>query len=305
MTTPRLTIIIVSYKCLPLLTDCLDSIARSELSAAVQTIVIDNASDDGTAEQVRARYAGVHVIANTANVGFPAANNQGLALAASRSILLLNPDTVVQPGALGTLVAFLERDDQPKIVGLDVRNPDGSRQPCAYRAIPSAASFVVKQAGLNLIFGSDTGMDLDAVSTPQRAGWVTGAAIAFTRSVVDRIGVLDAQMFWAEDLDYCMRAQHAGIPVYALPGARILHYVGQSGKRNYRRMIRAQHESRIVFARRHYGTLPALALRAMFLALLPSKMALRAAQLVTPGRRAEHRDRLAGYWDALRFCLSP
>jgi GT2 family glycosyltransferase len=304
---PRLSVIIVSYKCRALLTQCLDSLYNDPMSGDLEIIVVDNASADGTVDEVRSRYPHVAVIDNGENVGFPAANNQALRVARADSLLLINPDTVVTPHAISTLVEFLEREPIAKVVGLNVRNPDGSPQDTVHRSLPAAARFVAEQIGLPKLLvrpdGDDRPVD-DERREPQVVGWVSGAALAFSRQVVERIGLLDEAMFWAEDLDFCYRAGAAGIPVYFLPTAHVLHYVGQSGKKNYRRMLYAQHASRVVFAERHYGRFASVMLRTMMAVVLPAKMTLRLAQLSRRSRRAESIDRLAGYWDALKFCLT-
>jgi N-acetylglucosaminyl-diphospho-decaprenol L-rhamnosyltransferase len=302
VTVPRLSIVIVSYRCRQLLLECLESL-QGPLFPQLEVLVVDNASGDGTVDAVRQRYPTVHVIANTHNAGFPSANNQALRVVKSHAILLLNPDTVVEAGALERLMAELEKPGD-RILGMDLRNPDRTPQHST-ATLPSATSFILKQTGLAMVLGTRTAVPTLPSGDPIPVGSVSAAALAFTRGVMNRIGLLDESMFWAEDLDYCLRANRAGVPVLFLPGARVVHYIGQSGKGNYRRMVRAQHESRIVFARRHYGRAPANVLRGIFLVLLPVKIVTRAAQWLVSDRRTEHRERLAGYWDALRFCVSP
>jgi GT2 family glycosyltransferase len=112
-------------------------------------------------------------------------------------------------------------------------------------------------------------------------------------------------MFWAEDLDFCMRATENGVPIYYLPAAKILHYGGESGKQNFRKMIYHQHLSRIVLAGKYYGTLYEGMLRAIYVFILPAKIALRLAQSLVPSRARESKERVAGYWDALAFCVRP
>jgi GT2 family glycosyltransferase len=302
-----LSVIIVSYKCLSLLRQCLDSLLRECGSMEVELIVVDNASRDGTTDELSRFYSAVRLIANTENVGFPAANNQALAVARGRNILVLNPDTIVSEGAISTLIRCFEDPPQDKVIGLEVRNIDGTLQNSVHGSLPTALEFIREQIGLpnknarNNAERSEHGLTL--TDEPRQVGWVSGAALAFTRTVVETVGNFDEKMFWAEDLDFCLRAQTAGFPVYYLPSARILHYGGESGKTNYRRMIYAQHSSRIEFARKHFGRMAGLVLRAVFMVMLPAKMGVRLVQMSSPGRRTEHTQRLAGYWDAFAFCL--
>jgi GT2 family glycosyltransferase len=302
-----LSVIIVSYKCLSLLRQCLDSLLRECGSKEIELIVVDNASRDGTTDEVRRSYSAVRLIANTENVGFPAANNQALSVARGRNILLLNPDTIVSEGAISTLIRCFDDPPQDKVIGLEVRNIDGTLQNSVHLSLPTAIEFLREQIGLpkgdasHKAEGSEHHLTL--TDQPRQVGWVSGAALAFTRTVLETVGYFDDRMFWAEDLDFCLRAQNAGFPVYYLPSARILHYGGESGKTNYRRMIYAQHSSRIEFARKHFGRMAGLALRAAFVVMLPAKMGIRVLQMSSPHRRREHTQRLAGYWDAFAFCL--
>jgi N-acetylglucosaminyl-diphospho-decaprenol L-rhamnosyltransferase len=298
--TAPLAVIIVSYKCLDVLRECLDSLYAEGESLCI--VVVDNASHDGTVEAVRAEYPDVVLIANSQNAGFPGANNQGIRLVQSRNILLLNPDTVVVKGALRALIEFLDSDTQLKIVGPTVLNFDGSLQHTVHATIPGPFRFFVEQIGLVETVGRETAQS----KTDARAelvGWVSGAALAFNRDVIRLIGELDEAMFWAEDLDFCYRAHRAGIPVYHLLTSRIMHHMGKSGKKNYRRMIFARHSSRVEYAKKHYGKPTEIGLRTAFGLLLPIKMAIRVVQLSMRDGRTENKQRLAGYWDALTICL--
>lgn len=301
---PRLSVIVVSYKCLEVLRECLDSLF--DTGEQLQIVVVDNASGDGTSDALRHEYPEVTLIENRENVGFPAANNQGLEIVEADSVLLLNPDTIVTEGAVQTLLAFLEGDVRPKIAGPTIFNTDGSLQDSVHRTIPRPLRFVGEQIGILRIASYAESADpseLPVERAPVLVGWVSGAALAFNRDVIALIGNLDERMFWAEDLDFCYRAQTAGIPVYYLPGARIIHHCGESGKKNYRRMIGAQYSSRVQFAKKHFGGLTELTLRVAFGIMLPVKMGIRVIQLPLSASRTEKLDRLAGYWDAWMSCL--
>ena len=267
---------------------------------------MDNASADGTVERITSAFPDVTFIENKVNVGFPAANNQGIGIARAHSILLLNPDTVVYEGAIERLIDCFATEPKNKIVGLNVRNLDGTAQNTVHLVRPGALDFVSEQSGLGRHVPT---WDRDAADRESPAGdmrlvgWVSGAALAFTKAIVETVGMLDEGMFWAEDLDFCARAAEAGIPIYYLPGAKVMHYGGESGKRNFRKMIYHQHFSRVAFARKHYGVRYELLLRATYALTLPAKIILRVLQMGFPGRAVESRARLAGYLDALAFCV--
>ncbi|TET53329.1 MAG: glycosyltransferase family 2 protein, partial [Anaerolineales bacterium] len=123
-----LSIVIVSWNVRELLRACLLPLGpdgeRSPPSREV--IVVDNASSDGSAEMVRTEFPQVRLIVNDANRGFPAANNQGLAAASGRYVLLLNPDTAVQGGALTKMVAYADEHPDVGAIGPKLLDADGS-----------------------------------------------------------------------------------------------------------------------------------------------------------------------------------
>lgn len=304
---PQLSVVIVSYRCARVLSECLQSLYRSAKAPEVEVIVVDNASADGTAELMSSAFPHVTFIENAQNVGFPAANNQGIVSSRAESILLLNPDTVVYDGAIERLIECFASEPKNKIVGLNVRNVDGSAQNTVHLVRPAAIDFVAEQSGVLRrhvpVWDRDAAERASPETELRSVGWVSGAALAFTKSIVERVGMLDEDMFWAEDLDFCARAAEAGIPILYLSSAKVMHYGGESGKRNFRKMIFHQHFSRVAFARKHYGLRYELLLRAIYSLTLPAKILLRLLQLPLPGRAIESRQRLAGYIDALAFCV--
>jgi GT2 family glycosyltransferase len=199
----------------------------------------------------------------------------------------------------------MARPPVDKVVGLKLTNLDGSLEETAHLRLPSRVDFLKEQFRFaGPARDAADSAHLLAATSAEKVGFVSGAALAFNRNVVDRIGNLDPKMFWAEDLDFCVRAHRAGIPVYFLPQAGALHYGGESGKKNLRRMIYAQHVSRVNFARKHYGVLTEIVTRIALGSILPLKMIARARDLFTPASRDDARQRMAGYRDALKYCLT-
>ena len=120
-----ITVIIVSWNVAGVLKDCLDSLARDRGVLRLEVLVVDNASSDNTLEMLRTGYPWVQVIANRENRGFARANNQGIALARGRLVLLLNPDTILSEGALRTLSDFLMNHPAAGAIGPNLRHPSG------------------------------------------------------------------------------------------------------------------------------------------------------------------------------------
>ncbi len=145
----QLSIVIVSYNTRDDLRGCLESLQA--VQPAPEIIVVDNASSDGSADMVRADFPHVRLLAQTRNTWFCGGNNIGIQAASGDYILLLNPDTVVQPGALEHLTAFL--DTHPDYTGAtaQLRYPDGSRQRTCSR-IPTYAYLLLEHTPLGWLF---------------------------------------------------------------------------------------------------------------------------------------------------------
>src|SRR5690348_2611902 len=130
---PAVAVVIVGWNVRDLLRACLESLRPAWESGQAEVIVVDNASTDGTPAMVREAFPAVQLIINATNCGFGAANNQGMAAARGRAFFLLNPDTVVLPGALDALLAFLDAEPRAGLVAPRLLNPDGSLQRNAFR----------------------------------------------------------------------------------------------------------------------------------------------------------------------------
>jgi len=236
--SPRVTVVIVNYNTADLVIDCLRSVAQER---GVRVALVDNASPDGSAGRLRdaIRENGwgewVELIESPHNGGFAAGNNVALRrLFASQDIpeyvLLLNPDTVVRPSAIGALVAFLERHPQVGIAGSRLENPDGSPQRSAFRFPGIAADF---ENGLRL--GLVSRLLARFVVAPavreeeHPAAWVSGASMLVRRAVFEQIGFLDEGYFlYFEEVDFCRRASAVGWECWYVPESRVVHLVGQA-----------------------------------------------------------------------------
>ncbi len=299
-----LSIVVVSYRVKSLLLDCIASIYSDADQPTLEIIVVDNASGDGTPSAVRAQFPQVRLIENQTNAGFPAANNQALPHCSGQVVLLLNPDTLVHKGTLKALCAFLGTTSGPAVVGLDLRNLDGSPQICAHQ-LPTMPEFLWSQAGIGPKSKTRTAIPHNKSSgdQPTRVGWVSGAALALNRPGVELLEGLDVDLFWAEDLDLGFRAAKKNIPVYFLRGVSVTHLSGQSGKRNMARMLYHQHASRIILLQKHFGQWPALLLSGWFTLILIAKIAARTLQGLSLVRRTESRERVRGYVSALNYMV--
>ncbi len=266
---PALSVIIVSYRTPDILRDCLRSV-REEAGLPCEVIVVDNASGDGTVEMVRREFPEVVLIDSATNLGFSPANNLALERATGEHLLLLNPDTVVRRGALASwLEAHQARG--AGISGPHLLNIDGSLQVSAWK-VPGLMASLLELFYLHRWLGAGA-YPRDHFDTDFQPAFVSGAAMLFHRSVHERVGGLDPTMFWMEDVDLCVRVRRMGGSCWYFHRPEIVHIGGQSAKQNPERAISNQLLSRIKFARKHGGALPALAITFVVLLHILTRMA--------------------------------
>jgi GT2 family glycosyltransferase len=227
-------------------------------SHTFEVICIDNASTDGSVELLGKRFGDrCTVIALDENLGFAGGNNVGIAAASGRIVFLLNPDTITHPGAFAAIIDFMDAHPQCGIAGPKLLNSDGSLQySCRHFATLEAGFF--RNTPLGRLFpGNRATRDylMKDVShdAPMQVDWVSGAAMAIRREVIDTVGVLDEGYFmYVEDVDLCYRAKAAGLQTWYAPEAVITHAIAQSSDKNPLPMIRAFHRSMFRFFRKHY-----------------------------------------------------
>lgn len=299
-----LSIIIVNWNTSSLLAQCLGSVYDAVSDLALETIVVDNASSDGSVAMVGECFPQTQVIANSENMGFVRANNQAIARCQGRYVLLLNSDTQALPGSLDKTVQFMDEHLRAGIVGVQLLNPDGTFQ-ASYTPFPTLWQEFLILSGLGrwLLRPTYPSYGPEAEKGAQKIqGYMEGAYLMARREAVEQIGGLDERIFmYAEDVDWCYRFHQAGWEVWYLPQAPIIHYGGQSSKKRRGQMEAELYRSRAYFFRKHYGNVAAFCLKALIYAItLPKIWAHRLLQSVTQGRKG----RTITNWKDLRRALS-
>ena len=253
------SICIVTYKVRDLLRDCLNSLAEAT-RLDYEVIVVDNGSQDGVVEMLHSEYPSVEVIENEQNLGFTRPTNQAMRLSRGKYLILLNPDTLVQPEALDTLVTFMQDHPEVGICGPKVLNRDGSLQKPCRRGESRPWAVFTYFSGLSSLFpksklfGEYLMNYMDEDQAHPVAG-VSGSCMLVRRETLNQIGYMDERFFaYQEDADYCYRARQAGWQIYYLPQARIIHYGGMGGSRvQPYRSIYEWHRSYFLFYRKNYA----------------------------------------------------
>ena len=234
---PDVSVVIVSWNVAGLLADCLDSLLRCSDGLTLEVWVVDNASSDNTVEMVRSRYPWVQLIANADNRGFAAANNQAFQHVRGRFVFILNPDTVLEPRALQSLVRFLEERGDAGMVGPYMYRPDaGIETNVARRMYTLSAALWIDSLrvqtlpciGPRLYRRFCTPYDYTLTREVEA---ISGAAMLVRRELLDKLqGFAEVFIHGGEDLDLCFRVRAAGWKVYYDAAARFQHLGGQSNK---------------------------------------------------------------------------
>ena len=257
-----LSIIIVNWNTRDLLAQCLASVL-ADIHASpylqVETLLVDNASTDGSVQMVRDQFPWVRLLANPENVGFAAANNQAIQQSAGRYVLLLNPDTEVKPGALATLVGFMEAHSQAGAAGACLLNPNGTLQTSCY-PFPTLSGEIWRLFHVDVLYPYGVYRMADwPLDRPRAVEVIQGAALILRRSALDQVGLLDALYFmYTEEVDLCYRLHQAGWQLYWVPEAKVIHYGGQSTRQVPLKMFLCLYQTKLFFIRKHHGWLAAL-----------------------------------------------
>jgi N-acetylglucosaminyl-diphospho-decaprenol L-rhamnosyltransferase len=286
----RLSIIIVSWNTRQLLRKCLASIYTYPPEGEFELFVVDNASTDGSAQMVQEQFSGARLIENKENVGFARANNEAIRESAGLYVLLLNPDTEVQPGALETLAHFMEKHLEAGAAGAQILNPDGSLQPSCYPA-PTLFRELWRLLHLDILWPcGQYRMANWSLDTPREVDALLGACLVLRREALDQLGLLDEDYFiYSEEIDLCRRLQRHGWRNYWVPQARVTHYGGQSTQQVAAEMFLTLYKGKVLYFRKHHGRLTTwlykvvLSIAALFRLLL-----VPLTYLESPSRRTRH-----------------
>lgn len=235
MSVPDVSVIIVNWNTKDLLRQCLASLETGMNSQhRAEVWVVDNASRDGSPAMVQAEFPQAHLITNDDNMGFARANNQALALANGRYLLLLNSDCKVLDKAISALISFLDACPQAGVAGCRLLNSDGTTQRSAWRGFPTLSSVVTSGLWLDklpLVRGGAAReeRELAQAQEPAQVAHLLGACLMVRREAMMDTGLLDDAFFmYLEETDWCRRIAVMGWSVWYVPSRSIIHYGQQS-----------------------------------------------------------------------------
>jgi GT2 family glycosyltransferase len=342
MSHPHFSIIVVSWNTRELLRQCLRSILdqpvtilagqRQEAGSAAprgivghqqaastapaplscEIIVVDNASDDHSAAMIAADFPMVRLIANDRNRGFAAGNNQAIAQAHGRWLLLLNPDAYLGSGAMEGLAGFLRRHPEAAVAGPNVLNPDGTWQAASFR-FPTLWDLFCEALFLNAIWPHSRLFARKELGGFQRdrmreVDWIQGCAMAIRREVWDAVGPFD-EGYWmyVEELDWCHRARRMGYRIFFTPDAQVVHYGKRAVAQARSDVLPLGFRSHFRYYRKFDGPVVELAVRAITLLQmgLRAMISIAMAAATSGAPRARWQENARAYVGVMREALRP
>jgi len=241
---PRLSIIIVTYNSAGHIDTCLRSLVEHPPKVDHEILAVDNASTDGTARAIRARWTGVRVIDAGENLGFAGGNNLGIRQSFGSLVLLLNPDTAVSAGAIDALVGAVDRRPDVGIVGPRLIDTGGHAE-LSWGKMVSPFGELRQQ----LVTRSAESL----TRREREVDWVSGACLLVRRDAAEEVGLLDERYFmYLEDVDFCAAVRGRGWKVLFTPTAEVVHMRGQSRATASAATEQAYRRSQLAFYDKHH-----------------------------------------------------
>lgn len=294
MREPALTVVIVNWNTHPLLARCVESVYRT-VQPAPEVIVVDNASTDDSVAFLRNNYPAVHIIENTANVGFAAGNNQALTRCQGEQALLLNSDAELLPGAVARLQAALAQDPRAATAGPMLITPDG-----AFQAGPNDEvtlwSETLVALGLNRFLRQGYYPGYPGEARSGSYAWVGGTCLLISRAAWRDVGLLDPAFFmYVEEADWCWRARLRGWHVLYVAEAQVVHVGGASSRQVSSAMRAELYKSKLLFFIKHRPRWQAAVLRSVLMVNAVLKASLYGAAGWARPRIPAYRERAASF----------
>ncbi len=229
----KVSVVIVSYNCLPFLTLCLDSLLWKK-DDRMEIIVVDNNSDDGTIDKIKKAYPSVITISNNENKGFGIACNQGIAIAKGEYFLMLNPDTIVDENLVDDILSFMQKHPDAGGMGIYMADGEGKFLPESKRGFPTLFASFYKFSGLTKRYpknkkiakyymGNLPNNKINEIEI------LAGAFMLLNSKTIEKIGGFDERFFmYGEDIDLSWRIIQNGYKNYFNPEIKIIHFKGES-----------------------------------------------------------------------------
>jgi GT2 family glycosyltransferase len=302
--THRITISIINYCTGPMTLACVASVLADIGDLDAHVVVVDNASDDGSAEEIaawiRAQPEGtpVTLVRSARNTGFSGGHNEGMGAAPADYYLILNSDAVLRPGFLNTILAAVDANPEAGLIAPQIETDEGAVQVSCFRFHSPLSELIrgARSGPVTCILRRHV-VALQPPVDPSEIEWASFACILLRGRMVTEIGPMDESYFlYFEDAEYCLRARRAGWRIALEPRAVAVHFRGGSGpvkamEKAGRRLPAYFYHSRARFFRQAYGLMGlALANLMWSLGRMIAQFRRLTGREVPPAIEAETRD---------------
>ncbi len=254
-----LSVVIINFNVKYFLETCLLSVQKAMLNIDGEIIVLDNSSSDGSYEFFRNRFDEVKFFWNQQNAGFAKANNEAIRIARGDYILILNPDTVVPEDCFEKCIAFIKQHDNKVALGIRMIDGSGNFLKESKRAFPDPLTSFYKLSGLAKLFpNSKTFARYHLGHLKENENYeadvLAGAFIMVPKYILEKVGFFDETFFmYGEDIDLSYRIQEGGFKNYYFAESSILHFKGESTRKESINYVKMFYNAMSVFVKKHYG----------------------------------------------------
>ena len=301
----KLSIVIVNWNSKDYLRKCLMSLISDHIDPEPQIIVVDGGSFDGCGDMLSADFPEVEFVQSQENIGFGRSNNLGFGSVRGDAVLLLNPDTEVFPGAVRALLDALNYQSDAGLVGARLLNTDGTLQRSSVHPLPTPVNTAFDSEWLRKRWWARSGPA--RTEGPLVVEAVSGACMLMRSKVFNEIGGFNPAFFmYAEDMDLCLKIRRAGLHVYHVPVAVVIHHGGGSSSTRFSKfatvMIR---EAVSVYMKINHGPINALFYRfLMGLSAAIRLLLLIPAWVLCSGEKKQARhDSIGKWWATIRWVI--
>ncbi|OGU55544.1 MAG: hypothetical protein A2V66_07060 [Ignavibacteria bacterium RBG_13_36_8] len=252
------SVVIVNWNTKQLLMNCLQTIYDNTELIEFEIIVVDNASSDNSVEMVKQHFPQTIVLENSENLGYAAANNQGITIARGRYVLILNSDMIFIDDSISKVCSFADSHPNAAVVGCKMLNRDRTLQQNTY-LFPSLLNLFLAATYLYKMFPKSK------FFARERMGWwdwndikdvdvIVGCFILVRMDAIHEVGPMDDQFFmYYEETDWCYRFKKAGWDIIFAPVSKVIHLGGESTKKNPGKMLLQMKSSLLLYFKKHMG----------------------------------------------------
>lgn len=300
---PHATVTIVNYNTSGKLRDCLASIRDTCPPGLVEVVVVDNGSKDDSVEMVRREFPEVRLLATGENLGFGRGHNRAMAAGTGRHFIVLNPDTLVYPGAFERLVSFMDATPEcgacgPTILDINRELAHSGHHDFTLLSVAANAFNVRALLPADRVLREHFGGVLrhlhsayDRHDALRDVDWIDGACLVVRREAYDKVGGFDERIFLnCEDFDWCYRIRHAGWRIVHVPDATVVHLMHQSKEQVYVPSFVAHYRSILYLFRKHHGWFKYQMVRAILVTAFSWRLLLASIERLLPVRRRAARE---------------